>query len=159
MTPVYQNIINELNKNRIIFIETEHDSVFTANEANQLNEIDFGKGLKSIALTGKNNIFILTIRDDERINFAKLKKWIGFKMSFLKKELILLTGAEIGGLSPFGYSSNITCFISAKAKDLSSFEINPGVNNKTIKLCNSSFHKMLDLFSVKEIPHNISETE
>lgn len=152
MNKLYRNFLKTLKHHNIYYEEISHVSVFTSNQANEISGVKYGEGLKTIALSTKKLTIVITLKDDEKINFSNLNKHFGVKFSFLKEEYIhSKLQSELGGLPPFGYSNNIKCYISKQAKQLSNFEINPGVNYKTIKLDSSSFLKLIELFHVEEI--------
>ncbi|ALF51666.1 hypothetical protein ACX27_00500 [Nostoc piscinale CENA21] len=74
ITLLYQRIIAYLEKNKIQFQLFEHEPVYTSETASKVLNHAEEEGTKSLALQAGNNLIVVTISGNERIDFKKIKK-------------------------------------------------------------------------------------
>lgn len=147
MSTIYQNIINRLITNHIEYACIEHAPVFTSQEARKLLNHKIEEGTKSLVLKSKNKIVIVTVTENEKVDFKQVQTIINEKQVQMLNvnELFEKIGVGIGAVAPFGYDIDVILLVSKTLFNQENIYINPGVNNVTIKLSGQAFKNIIDL--------------
>lgn len=100
-------------------IETT-ESTATVDMAAQVHGVSAGQIAKTLSLKVKQNIVLIVMRGDARLDNKKLKDALGAKARMLSvDEVINATGHPVGGVCPFGLENPLTvyCDVSLQAFD------------------------------------------
>ncbi len=144
-TVLYKKIIEYLNSKKIDYSLTEHEPVYTSDQAAHISQHPPEEGAKSLALNAGERIGVVTVSGAERINFKgiqnalKTKKINMCNEEVIKKKL----NTEIGGLAPFGYDKDVIIIVSKKLLTQKKVHINPGRNDATLMISGNDFNKIM----------------
>jgi prolyl-tRNA editing enzyme YbaK/EbsC (Cys-tRNA(Pro) deacylase) len=145
---LYDNIIKILFEHKITYSNFIHCPVYTSEEARNLLGHELKEGTKSLVLKNKkNDLIIVTVSEDERINFKKIQQIVEEKKLQMAKPIELLEkfGISIGGVAPFGYNKQAKLIVSRTLFEQHHIYINPGKNDETIRLSGIDFKTMIDI--------------
>ncbi|GAA0480203.1 MULTISPECIES: YbaK/EbsC family protein [Tatumella] len=96
------------------------ESTATVDMAAQVHGVSAGQIAKTLSLKVKQNIVLIVMRGDARLDNKKLKDALGAKARMLSvDEVINATGHPVGGVCPFGLENPLTvyCDVSLQAFD------------------------------------------
>lgn len=100
-------------------IETA-ESTATVDMAARVHQVEAGQIAKTLSLKVKQDIVLIVMRGDARLDNKKLKDALGYKARMLTvDEVISATGHPVGGVCPFGLEQPLTvyCDVSLQAYD------------------------------------------
>ena len=103
------NVLSALKNKNVEFSKTEHEPVRTSEEAAKLRGVELKSGVKAMLLKKAEGGFVMVlIEADKRIDLKKIAELEKTKkLSFANmQEVVEETGAEPGGVPPFGYTKN-----------------------------------------------------
>jgi len=148
----YQEIINLLKTNNISYQETEHQPVYTSEEAAKVRGISISKGAKSLLLKSRDDFILIVLPGDRRLDSKKLKNLLDIKdFRFATPEEVKdKMGCQVGACYPLGNLISLPTYVdnSLSKNDIISF--NPGVHTRSIELKWQDFYsivkpKMVDI--------------
>ncbi|MBS0876807.1 MULTISPECIES: YbaK/EbsC family protein [unclassified Tatumella] len=125
------------------------ESTATVDMAAQVHGVSAGQIAKTLSLKVKQNIVLIVMRGDARLDNKKLKDALGAKARMLSvDEVINATGHPVGGVCPFGLENPLTvyCDVSLQAFD----EVMPaaGATHSAVRI---SPQRMADLTNARWI--------
>jgi prolyl-tRNA editing enzyme YbaK/EbsC (Cys-tRNA(Pro) deacylase) len=153
MNATYNNIVSLLTKYKIPYLVSNHEPVYNSNDIVGILNTDIDCESKSIALDIEGKIYIFTIPILERLSVDKVKQITNVnKIAFLKTDKIQSKlGVPLGALSPFGYTNNIQCYVSAEFLKRPYLNFNPGLNDTTFQITPFGINKLVSLGVIKII--------
>jgi len=148
----YEEIINLLKTNNISYKETEHEPVYTSEQAAKVRGISISQGAKSLLLKCEDDFILVVLPGDRKLDSKKLKNLLKIKefRFALPEEVKDKMGCEIGACYPFGNLIGLPTYvdISLSKNDIISF--NPGLHTCSIEIKQRDFYslakpKMVDI--------------
>lgn len=136
-------IIELLDQNKINYEITEHVPVFTSEEAARVRGVDDDSGAKSMLLKHKDGYILIVLPGGRKLDSKKLRR-LGIKESTFATadEVMAQMGCKIGACYPFGNIANLKTIVDHKLTDLEYIYLNPGVNDKSMKLLTADYIKI-----------------
>jgi len=116
---------------------SEHEPVYTSEQAAKVRETDLKSGVKALVLKTHESKFILVlVAADRRIDIKMLAKHINTKSLKLAKpdEVLKRTNCEIGSVHPFGIIHNLPTYMDSSVIENEYVEFNIGVHTKSIRM-------------------------
>ena len=141
----YEEIINLLKTNNISYKETEHEPVYTSEQAAKVRGISASQGAKSLLLKCKDDFILIVLSGDRKLDSKKLKNLLKIKefRFALPEEVKDKMGCEIGDCYPFGNLIELPTYIdnSLSKNDIISF--NPGLHTRSIEIKWQDFYSLV----------------
>lgn len=141
----YKEIINLLKTNNIPYKETEHEPVYTSEQAAKVRGISISQGAKSLLLKCGNDFVLVVLPGDCKLDSKKLKNLLKIKeVRFaLPEEVKDKMGCEIGACYPFGNLIELPTYVdnSLSKQDVISF--NPGLHTRSIEIKWRDFYSLV----------------
>ena len=158
----YKNVMSVLEQNKVDYDTIDHDLVLSVEDVKK--EIGYHPGcmIKTIIFRDKtSNTFVsVSLPSEKRINKEKLAEHLGIsskKLKFASEKEVAKLGFPIGGIPPFGFSSEqkVRSFIDEDLMKPSDDVCYMGIgdNQKTLKLNAQSFQKVIEKYERLQIPH------
>jgi prolyl-tRNA editing enzyme YbaK/EbsC (Cys-tRNA(Pro) deacylase) len=111
------------------------DSSATVEQAAQALNVKPERIAKTLSFRDENGCILIVTAGDAKIDNQKFKATLGFKARMLAPEEVLaLVGHEIGGVCPFGVSTNIPIYLDKSLKRFSTVFPACGSKNSAIEL-------------------------
>ncbi|NQU99232.1 MAG: hypothetical protein HQ538_00705 [Parcubacteria group bacterium] len=141
----YEEIIKLLKNNSISYKETEHEPVYTSEQAAKVTGISISQGAKSLLLKCEDNFILIVLSGDRKLDSKKLKNLLeikGFRFA-LPEEVKEKMGCEIGACYPFGNLIGLPTYVddSFSKNDIVSF--NPGLHTHSIEIKWRDFYSLV----------------
>jgi len=141
----YEEIIKLLKTNKISYKETEHEPVYTSEQAAKVRGISISQGAKSLLLKYENNFILAVLPGDRKLDSKKLKNLLKIKsFRFASPEEVKeKMGCEIGACYPFGNLIGLPTYAdnSFSKNDIVSF--NPGLHTRSIEIKWRDFYSLI----------------
>ena len=116
---------------------SEHEPVYTSEQAAKVRGADLKSGVKALVLKTHESKFILVlVAADRRIDIKMLAKHINTKSLKLAKpdEVLKKTNCEIGSVHPFGIIHDLPTYMDSSVLENEYVEFNIGVHTKSIRM-------------------------
>ena len=116
---------------------SEHEPVYTSEQAAKVRGAELKTGVKALVLKTHESKFILAlVAADKRLDLKKLAKHINTKSLKLAKpdEVLKRTNCEIGSVHPFGVLHNLPTYMDSSVVENEYVEFNIGVHTKSIRM-------------------------
>ena len=126
-----------LAKNGITYQVSEHEPVYTSEQAAKVRGVELRTGVKALVLKTKERDFITgLVAADRRMDFKKLGKIVGTKSLRLAspKEVLKITGCEIGSVHPFGNLHDLPTYLDASILENDMVNFNAGLHTVSIQM-------------------------
>jgi len=126
-----------LAKNGITYQVSEHEPVYTSEQAAKVRGVELRTGVKALVLKTKEGDFITgLVAADRRTDFKKLAKIVGTKSLRLAspKEVLKITGCEIGSVHPFGNLHDLPTYLDASILENDMVNFNAGLHTVSIQM-------------------------
>ncbi len=141
----YKEIINLLTINNIRYEETEHEPVYTSEQAAKVRGTHISLGVKSLLLKSGNSFILVVLSGNRKLDSRKLKtllKITDFHFA-LPEEVRDKMGCEIGACYPLGSLIGLPTHVdkSLAKNDIISF--NPGLHTISIDIEWRDFCKLV----------------
>lgn len=141
----YEEIINLLKTNNISYKETEHEPVFTSEQAAKVRGISASQGAKSLLLKCEGGFILVVLPGDRKLDSKKLKNLLRIKefRFALPEEVKNKMGCEIGACYPFGNLIGLPTYVdnSLSKNDIISF--NPGLHTRSLEIQWRDFYSLV----------------
>lgn len=137
MSFVEKRIKHILASNKIVFEETQHEAVYTSQQATQVRGHAEETGIKSMLFRTKEGKFILVVNPgDKEVDIKKIAHMENTKSLFLARpnEVEKVTGVPIGCVPPFGHKTKLKIYLNEELFKCDYLYFNPGSHTKTIKM-------------------------
>lgn len=151
---VYQNIVELLKNSGADWEEFTHEPVYTSEQAATLLNHPEDQGTKTLALVDKKkkNLLVVTVAGNERVDLKAISDISGLKrLSFCDEEVVTnRLGVLRGALAPFGYQQqDVPIFLSKSLLNMENVYINPGQNDRTIRIKGADFGHIAKLAGIE----------
>ena len=135
MSP-YEEIINLLKANNISYKETEHEPVYTSEQAAKVRGISESGGAKSLLLKSGNDFILTVLPGDRKLDSQKLKSLLKIKkLRFATpREVKNKMGCEIGACYPFGNIIGLPTYVDNFLSKNDIIVFNPGLHTRSIEI-------------------------
>jgi Ala-tRNA(Pro) deacylase len=145
-----ENIIELMNKHKVVYEIFEHEPVFTNPAMAEALNVSEAQTVKSLVLsTREGRMIVLVLPGDKKVNWKQAAAGAGTKkVSFAKPEAVSeAVGCEVGCVPPFGHLTTLDIYMDPDLTKKDFVYFNPGVHDKSFKikawdlkkLCNPSF--------------------
>ena len=152
MVNPYEKIINLLKTNNILYKETEHEPVYTSEQAAKIRGISINQGAKSLLLKSGNDFVLVVLPGNCRLNSKKLKNILKIKnfRFALPEEVQDKMGCDIGACYPFGNLIDLPTYVDSSLSKNDIISFNPGLHTNSIEIKWQDFYsvvkpKMVDI--------------
>lgn len=139
----YQKIIDFLKENSISYAETEHEPVFTSDQAAKVRGEDINIGAKSLLIKAGGNFVMVVLPGGHKLDSKKLKNVLNVKdLRFaLPEEVEKIMGCKIGACYPFGNIIGLATYADNTLMNNEKIVFNPGLHDHSIEIKWSDFLK------------------
>ena len=141
----YEEIIKLLKTNNIDYKETEHEPVYTSEQAAKVRGVSISQGAKSLLLKAKDNFVLAVLPGDRKLDskrFKNLLKIRDFHFA-LPEEVKDKMGCEIGACYPFGNLIGLPTYVDNSLSKNEIISFNPGVHNRSIEITWRDFYSLV----------------
>ncbi|MDD5769407.1 MAG: YbaK/EbsC family protein [Candidatus Gracilibacteria bacterium] len=148
MTKLYNNIMDILKNNNVIFKEYSHGPILNYEDALREQQIHNWDGVesKNVFMTNKNGkYYIFVTFQGQKVDFKLLKDILGEKLSMCNEEEVRdIINCVPGCIAPFGFSYDILTIIDKRVFGLGKYLFSPGVVDKTIGMNSMDLQKIFN---------------
>lgn len=132
----YEEIINLLKTNNISYKETEHEPVYTSEQAAKVRGISVSQGAKSLLLKCESDFILVVLPGDRKLDSKKLKNLLKIKefRFALPEEVKDKMGCEIGACYPFGNLIGLPTYVDISLSKNEIISFNPGLHTRSIEI-------------------------
>lgn len=138
---LFDRIVQVLEKNAVDFSVTEHEPVYTSQEAADIRGFDIKQGAKAMLCFADGTPIVIVLSGACRIDTKQFKKSFGIRdLRFATSEEVLqISSVEVGAVPPFGSCMNIQAYCDQSLSENEEIAFNPGVHTKSIKMKYADF--------------------
>lgn len=133
----FERIVSFLREKNAVFEVLSHEPVFTSKDAARVRGMSPSAGVKAILLKSDSGSFVLAcLPGDKKIDTKKFAGLLGAGRLFLAsaKEVLEITGCEIGSVSPFGAIFGIETLFDKQVFENEVVEFNAGLHTKSVRM-------------------------
>jgi Cys-tRNA(Pro) deacylase len=145
-----------LDRNGITYETTEHEPVYTSEQAAKVRGVELKTGVKALVLKTEEGSFVMgLIAADKKIDLRKLAKIARTKKLQLAspQEVLKITGCEVGSVHPFGNLHRLPTYLDRSTLENNMVNFNAGLHTISIHM------KAKDLIkAINPIVENFSNT-
>ena len=132
-----RSIMELLDRRKILYTVSEHEPVYTSEQAAKVRRVELKTGVKALVLRTKEGAFVMgLVAADRRIDLKKLAKVVGTKSLGLAspKEVLKTTGCEVGAVHPFGNLHGLPTYMDASVLENGSVNFNAGLHTVSVQM-------------------------
>ncbi len=139
-------LVNYLKENSIEFKEIKHTPVTTSEEAATARGTKLEQGAKALLMIADNNPILIVLSAAKKLDNGVFKKQFSFKdlKMATADEVKKISGAEIGGVPPFGNLFNTPVYVDESFLSENEIAFNAGSKEKSIIMKSSDFKKLVN---------------
>lgn len=154
----YGKIIALLAGKGINYKISEHEPVYTSEQASRARGESMDKGAKSLLIKTEGDFVLVVLPGSKQLDSKKLRDFLGVKkMRFATPDEVKeVMGCEIGACYPIGSVAGIKTIVDKSMSDNDSICLNPGVHDKTIEIKWADYESIAD-FETADISRKIYE--
>lgn len=126
-----------LDSKNISYKISEHEPVFTSEQAAKVRNVDLKTGVKALVMKTKEGKLIMgLIAADRKIDLKKLANIVKTKSLKLAnpEEVLKKTGCKIGSVHPFGIIHNLSTYLDLSVLESEYVNFNIGMHTKSIQM-------------------------
>jgi Ala-tRNA(Pro) deacylase len=126
-----------LDSNGITYEVSEHEPVYTSEQAAKVRGVELKTGVKALVLkTEKGSLVMGLIAADKRIDLKKLAKIARTKKLRLAspQEVLKMTGCEVGSVHPFGNLHRLSTYLDSSILENNMVNFNAGLHTVSIQM-------------------------
>jgi Cys-tRNA(Pro) deacylase len=126
-----------LDSNGITYEVSEHEPVYTSEQAAKVRGVELKTGVKALVLkTEKGSLVMGLIAADKRIDLKKLAKIARTKKLRLAspQEVLRMTGCEVGSVHPFGNLHRLSTYLDSSILENNMVNFNAGLHTVSIQM-------------------------
>ena len=131
------NIRRVLEGKGIDYHLSEHEPVYTSEQAAQVRGVDVKTGVKAlVAKTHENRFVLILVRADKRADLKEIAKLEGTKNVRLAspEEVLEIADCEIGSVPPFGHIEELKTYFDQKILENEYVNFNAGLHTVSIRM-------------------------
>lgn len=139
-------LVNYLKENSVEFKEIKHVATTTSEESAKARDTTIEQGAKALLMMADNNPVLLVLSAAKKLDNSAFKKQFSFKdlKMATAEEVEKITGAQIGGVPPFGNLFNVPVYVDESFLSESEIAFNAGSKEKSIIMKSSDFKKLVN---------------
>ena len=140
----YEEIINLLKTNNIHYEETEHEPVYTSEQAAKVRGTSVSQGAKSLLLKSGNSFILVVLPGNRKLDSRKLKTLLKIKdFHFaLPEEVKDKMGCEIGACYPLGSLIGLPTHVDKSLSKNAILSFHPGLHTISLEIRWRDFYKL-----------------
>jgi len=126
-----------LDSDGIIYEVSEHEPVYTSEQAAKVRGVELKTGVKALVLKTEKGSFVMgLIAADRRIDLKKLAKIVRTKKLRLAspQEVLKMTGCEVGSVHPFGTLHRLATYLDSSILENNMVNFNAGLHTVSIQM-------------------------
>ena len=126
-----------LNSNGITYEVSEHEPVYTSEQAAKVRGVELKTGVKALVLKTEEGSFVMgLIAADKRIDLKKLAKIARTKKLRLAspQEVLKITGCEVGSVHPFGNLHRLPTYLDHSVLENNMVNFDAGLHTVSIQM-------------------------
>jgi Cys-tRNA(Pro) deacylase len=126
-----------LNSNGITYEVSEHEPVYTSEQAAKVRKVELKTGVKALVLkTDEASLIMGLIAADKKIDLKKLAKIARTKKLRLAspQEVLKITGCEVGSVHPFGNLHRLPTYLDSSILENNMVNFNAGLHTVSIEI-------------------------
>ena len=141
MQQQFEEIKDFLDKHKIKYQVSEHEPVFTSEDAARVRGEDLKTGAKALVLKADKKFILVVVRGDKKIDMKKLKGILHVKNLALAKpeDVFSVTNCEIGSVHPFGNLARLEIYFDRSLLENKIINFNAGLHTMSIKMSCEDF--------------------
>lgn len=148
MSEIYEKIVKTLKENNVEYQEHHHEPVRTSEEAAKVRNSKLSEGAKALIFTTGTGYIMAVVPGDERVNTDAMKINYGFnKLKMTSpEEAQQVSGAEVGGVPPFGnlFVNPIPVYAEKSLLNNEYIEFNAGDRSISIRMKASDWKNLVN---------------
>jgi len=131
---VFEKIIALLEESRVNYQLTEHEPVFTSEEAAKVRGVPLEWGAKAIVFAADKKPILIVIPADRKIDLKSFKKSYSIKdlRMLTPEEVKAVAGVEVGAVPPLGNVMGLLTYFDEELTKKEKIAFNPGAHTKSI---------------------------
>lgn len=126
-----------LDENHVPYRVSEHEPVYTSEQAAEVRGVELRTGVKALVLRTKEEGFAMgLVAGDRTIDLKRLAKIVGTKKLRLAspEEVLKRTGCEIGSVHPFGSLHGLPTYLDTSILENDTVNFNAGLHTVSIEM-------------------------
>ncbi len=126
-----------LDSNGITYEVSEHEPVYTSEQAAKVRKVELKTGVKALVLKTDEASFIMgLIAANKRIDLKRLAKIARTKKLRLAspQEVLKITGCEVGSVHPFGNLHRLPTYLDSSILENNMVNFNAGLHTVSIEM-------------------------
>jgi prolyl-tRNA editing enzyme YbaK/EbsC (Cys-tRNA(Pro) deacylase) len=153
MTDLYETIRSYLADATVGYRLVEHEPVQTSEEARNVLGHAPEEGTKSLALDADGTIVVATVPEPRTVPISSVAGTVGADTAQLCDPSVVESclGTELGGVSPFGYGSDVRTLVDPALFEVPELYFNPGRNDVTAVVSGDGFRSIAADWSIGRI--------
>lgn len=135
-----------LDSNNVEYKLTEHEPVYTSEQAAKVRGAEIKTGVKALVLkSGDGKMILGLVAADRKIDLKKLSDFSNTRDLKLARpeEVLERTGCEIGSVHPFGLIHNLATYMDESVLENEYVEFNVGLHTKSIRMKSKDLVKII----------------
>jgi Ala-tRNA(Pro) deacylase len=143
MPTVFERIKDKLIEAKVPFEVSNHEPVFTSEQAAAVRGAPLGSGAKALVVKAGESFALLVIPADRKLDSKKARANLRVKaIRFASKEEVLeLTALEPGSIPPFGSLFNLRTYADPALAANASINFNAGDHSISVEMTHADFVK------------------
>lgn len=141
----FAKIKKVLDENKVEYKVSEHEPVYTSEQAARIRGVDIKTGAKSIVVRSKGEFYNFVLSAAKKIDFSKVKKILNLKsVSFASAEEVLkVMHCEIGSVPPFGNLYGLDVYCDNSLLENEYIDFNAGLHTASIRMKSKDWVKIV----------------
>lgn len=126
-----------LDRNGICYKVSEHEPVYTSEQAAKVRGVELKTGVKALVLKSVEGSFVVgLVAADRKIDLKKLAKIVKTKKLRLAspREVLKITGCEVGSVHPFGNLHSLSTYLDRSILENDMVNFNAGLHTVSIEM-------------------------
>jgi len=126
-----------LDRHGIPYEVSEHEPVYTSEQAAKVRGVELKTGVKALVLKTEEGKFVTgLIAADKKTDLKKLAKIVGTKKLRLAspQEVLKITGCEVGSVQPFGNLHGLPTYLDSSILENDMVNFNAGLHTVSIQM-------------------------
>ena len=152
-----RSIKEMLDRRTIPYTVSQHEPVYTSEQAARVRGVELKTGVKALMLKTKEGEFVLgLVAADRRIDLKKLAKIVGTERLQLAspKDVLKITRCEVGSVHPFGNLHELPTYLDVSVLENDLVNFNAGLHTVSIQMkaqdLARAIRPVIDEFSKKQ---------
>jgi prolyl-tRNA editing enzyme YbaK/EbsC (Cys-tRNA(Pro) deacylase) len=137
MNAVLGNIKRILDGKGIDYQISEHEAVYTSEDAARVRGADLRTGVKALVTkTSEGGLLLVLVRADKRADLEKIALLEGTRKLRLAspEEVLRTTGCEIGSVPPFGHVTKLKTYFDREILENEFVNFNAGLHTVSVRM-------------------------